>query len=187
MRTSNLLVDFLIIGATCIIWIVPLANIASTGQLIIDFSETDVLAFVGILYVLGLATNRLADDITTPWDRRVKREVFGESPFPSYHEQLNAAIARSETANEFLSYRRSVVRIARGGILNVLLGLILWVVMLFVSPGYLGWNTTLFLCIGLGILLLVLIRTWAVTLKGYLKAIKNFYILTAPEQSPFKK
>ena len=58
----------------------------------IDFSETDVLAFVGILYVLGLATNRLADDITTPWDRRIKREVFGESPFPSYHEQLNAAV-----------------------------------------------------------------------------------------------
>lgn len=187
MRTSNLLVDFLIVGATCVIWIIPLLNIATGGRLTFDFSDTDVLAFVGILYLLGLAVNRLADDLVTRWDRRIKRQVFGESPFPSYHEQLNACIARCETANEFLSYRRSIVRIARGGLLNVVLAFALWLITLFVYPDYLGWNATLFLCIGLGILFFILLRTWSVTLKGYLLAIKNFYILTAPEQSPFEK
>jgi hypothetical protein len=178
MATTNLIVDFLVIGLVALIWISPVAVITLDTKWIENILNMGVggLPFtLGLSYILGISVSRLADDLTNRWDDKWKDEIFGKNTVPNYHNKLNLVIAKSESASEYLSYRRSVIRTARACGVNFAIGSILWIVIAIVKTNVIPTSLAIFVATFSLLLAVWLFRAWATVLKGYFHGIKDLY------------
>lgn len=182
MATTNLIVDFLVIGISSLVWILPILRLFCLTEQIKDFFTANplnlalALPLLVLLYVIGIAINRISDYITKKWNDKIEKKVFPKNKVADYHQRLNAVVARSETASDYLNYRRGIVRISRASCLNIALGLLAWILNVFWNRQIFGSKTIIFLIIAaLALLLPTLYWTWVVTLRGYFSAVKNFY------------
>lgn len=176
MATTNLIVDFLVIGAAAAWWIVPILIAAIDVQWLRSASQIGagtIPLLLGAMYILGLIVSRLADDVLQHWNRKWRDEVFGVDPEVTYHNMVNVVIASSESASEYLSYRRSVVRISRACAFNLGLGSVGWVLAGALGPVPLGLVAVLVVVSIIGAALLL--RTWLVVLKGYFRIVRDMY------------
>ncbi len=177
MATTNLIVDFLVIGFVSLIWITPLIMLLVN----IDTTNFDVLRHpaaipvtLAFAYIIGIAINRLADDITGRWNRKLK-EIYFEKDARLYHQLTNYIIAVSDSATEYLSYRRSVIRTARACALNFIIAFPLWLTVAVFKPTVINRKIAYILSLFSLFASIILVRVWYVVLKGYLKGIKDLY------------
>lgn len=189
MATTNLIVDFLVIGLVSLIWLGPISAIVLDVNSINDVTNlpTIVLPFIlGLAYILGISVSRFADDLTDRWNDKFRNEIFGANAKPSYHAQLNLVIAKSESASEYLGYRRSVIRTARACAINFIIGTISWISLGYFNSELVPFRVSIFVSVTSLIVGLVLFRAWKLVLCGYFHAIRDLYKVlhsTGPEQS----
>ena len=179
MATTNLIVDYLVIGVSSFVWISPLLYLVYGDSWITIFSTNNVVAGFGILglvYIIGISIARLADDILDYWNDKWGIEVFGTNADPTYHQRLNFVICKSENATNYLSYRRSIIRITRACSINFLAGTLGWILVAVLKPIALLNGTELFIATLSALLAFLLLRSLPVVLKGYYSTIKDLYI-----------
>lgn len=178
MATTNLIVDFLVIGLVALIWISPVALLTLDTRWmnnILNIGAAGLPFILGFSYILGISVSRLADDLTNRWDDKWKDEIFGKDAVPNYHNQLNLVIAKSESASEYLSYRRSVIRTARACGVNFAIGSILWIVVAITKADVIPAHVSIFVATFSLISSVWLFRAWSTVLKGYFHGIKDLY------------
>lgn len=178
MATTNLIVDFLVIGIVALTWLSPVAVLTLDPKWIekvLNISIVGLPFILGISYILGISVSRLADDFTNRWDDKWKDEVFGKNAAPSYHNQLNFVIAKSESASEYLSYRRSVIRTARACGMNFVIGSVMWIVLAITKADVIPAPVSLFVGTFSLLLSVWLFRAWSTVLKGYFYGIKDLF------------
>ena len=176
MATTNLIVDFLVIGITSMVWIVPVV-VALVGwgwlSVLLGLGAGAIPLLLGLAYVLGLIVSRLADDALDTWNDAWRDRVFGISPATSYHNRINFIFTHSDTAEEYLSYRRSIIRISRSCAINLLLGSLAWA---FTAQWTgVGCAGTIAICFFLLVGSIFLFRTWREVLRGYFRSVEDMY------------
>lgn len=181
MATTNLVVDYLIIGVSSFAWMLPALFILLGEQWLSKITSPGIataFAMLGIVYILGICMSRFADDLMDRKNDRMRDEVFENDKNTTYHSMLNLIILRSESAADYLSYRRSIVRITRACAVNFLLGIVAWPAW-YLYERYLGLAPssvlTLLVCLGCLLLFLLLYKAWPVVLKGYFYSIRDMY------------
>ena len=178
MAATNLIVDFLVIGVTSIVWIVPIL-LGFFGSewlsLLTSLGAGPVQLLVVALYALGIPLSRVADDVTGSWNRRVRDQVLGPTDGPHYHKLVNRIVVRSESAAGYLSYRRAIVRMSRGHAFNFGLGALCWIALEWLKPACApqGWKVPI--AAGCVLMFLVMIRAWHVVLRGYFHSVRDIY------------
>ncbi len=178
MATTNLIVDFLVIGIVSSIWLTPIALLALDGKAITQLSNAGTASIPFILafaYILGIAVSRLADSLTNRWNDKWRNDVFGNKPAVSYHNQLNTVISRSSSASEYLGYRRSVVRTARACAVNFLFAAVLWIVIAVFGSDEVSGTLSWLIAVCSGFFAVLLLMTWKTVLRGYFHGIKDLY------------
>jgi hypothetical protein len=185
VATTNLVVDYLVIGIASLIWLLP-ALLASAGTRWLGLAgKAGVLGaalVVGGAYVLGICVSRAADALTDRWNDRIRDQVFGVDPRVTYHNRLNFIVAKSESASEYLSYRRSIVRISRACILHFALGAVIWLTVSFLP------DPPIPLLIGVGFAALcagacyTMISAWKLVLRGFFHTVKDMYDCLVEEE-----
>ncbi len=178
MATTNLIVDFLVIGIAGFVWLGPILAVA-LGNAWIDKVlnlGTGGLPFVlGFAYILGISISRLADEITDWANDKWRDDVFGKTAKPSYHNQLNYVISHSESASEYLGYRRSIIRTSRACAVNFLLGSTVWIGIASLRPTLVSRDVAVVIAIIAATMSAFLFRAWATVLRGYFHSIKDIY------------
>ena len=187
MATTNLIVDFLIIGITSLVWIAPILLYAMGPEWLGLFDNLglgQLPIVLGAVYALGIPVSRVADDVTGWWNRRVRDKVFGRPEGARYHQLLNRIIATSDSGSDYLSYRRSIVRVSRASGVSLAAGAVLWMAVNWFRPGCVPspWNRAIPLACAFssGIMM----RAWHVVLKGYFLSVKDIHAQLAKAARP---
>lgn len=178
MATTNLVVDFLVIGLVGFVWLGPIVVMILGCQPLEKLFGLGLAAIPFILasaYVMGIAINRFADNLTDKFNDRWREGVFGEGAKPSYHNQLNLIMLKSASASDYLSYRRSVIRTARACSINFLLGAVIWPLSSILKPDIFLWKLTALVAVLLLIISALLFQSWSTVLKGYFNGIRDMY------------
>lgn len=199
MKTTNLLLDHILVGAiwlgsALIPWLLAdpdwLPRILKSAAL----EKAALLPAVTVLvYICGVAfdqfANRILDYLARPLGLQAigsARRAFPDDSGASYHEALQAVVARSQRAYDYLSYRRSVIRIIRSlFVVALLLAPTLTVSALVNLTGWANSPRPLVNFLGLGLVILAgaFLRQEIIRLHlGYFSALKNFYLYTSPAQ-----
>lgn len=181
MATTNLIVDYLIIGVSSLAWMLPVLLIVISDQWLCkltDFGIATSFALLGGAYVLGISMSRFADDLTSRRNNKIRDEIFGKDAEPTYHSRLNLIILNSESATEYLSYRRSMIRITRACAVNFLVAAVAW-------PGWFCYTwfyrshpslcVTVVTSLACLAVFLLLYRAWPVVLEGYFYTVRDMY------------
>ena len=126
MNTTNLFVELLVIGlgpAAALGLIVLVALGPEVGSLAEALAFTSSLGFIipalGLMYVLGIVTDRVADRVFGFWSKGIRVRYFESDG--AYHEARRTIVMYSETIWGLRQYGRSRMRIARGWALNAAL------------------------------------------------------------------
>lgn len=187
MGTTNLIVDFIVIGLASFIWLVPILVMVDGSnwlEQLKSLGNAGVPVVLGFAYVLGLAMSRLADDVTDRLNDNWRDQVFGQDAKPTYHNRLSLIISRSESASEYLGYRRSVIRTARACAISFALGTVAWIALAVKEPTAIPCSGTMFIAGMSAAVSSLLFRTWSVVLKGYFHVIKDIHgYLQEPSRS----
>lgn len=178
MATTNLIVDFLVIGMTSFVWIAPFLQCVEGGQLLAVFANVglgQVPIIVVAAYVIGIPVSRVADDVTGWWNRRVRDAVFGSTEGPPYHRRLNKIVATCQTGTDYLGYRRSIVRVSRGSGVNLAGGAVAWMAFHWLRPGCVPWPWAGAIAVICAVFAAVMMRAWHVVLKGYFLSVIDIH------------
>lgn len=178
MATTNLIVDFLVIGIVSLIWLSPIAilifDIKWLNNLL-NMGAGGLPFILGIVYILGISVSRFADDVTSRWDDKWKDKIFGKGTKPSYHSKLNFVIAQSQSASDYLSYRRSIIRVSRACAVSFMIGCILWIVVAVMKASTIPTAVSISIAVFSLLLSVWLFRAWATVIQGYFHGIKDLY------------
>jgi len=178
MATTNLIVDFLVIGVTSFVWISPVLLIVQGNKWFSVFTANSIaigLVLLGFAYILGISISRLADDLLNRWNDKWCDQVFGKNAKPNYHNQLNFIVAKSESATDYLAYRRSIIRITRACSINFLLGTLAWIPVAVIKSVPLPRGSEIAISALSAVIFFLLIRALPVVLKGYFSTIKDIH------------
>lgn len=178
MATTNLVVDYLVIGTATLIWLGPFLFELFGTQWLCSVAEAGagaVAMLLGAAYVVGICMSRVADRITDRWNDGIRDGVFGEGATPTYHNRLNAIVVQSESASEYLSYRRSIVRISRACAVQFGLGAAAWLAVGLALPGPVGRPAGIAAAATCALMCYVMASAWTLVLRGYFHSIKDMY------------
>lgn len=126
MNTTNLFVELLVIGLgplaalALVVWVVLGADAVTAAEV---FGFTSSLGFVipalGVMYVLGIVTDRVADRLFGIWANRIRRRYFASDA--GYHDARRTILVHAEPMYGLRQYGRSRMRIVRGWAFNAAL------------------------------------------------------------------
>ncbi len=121
MTTTHLFVELLVVGFGTLVWIGLLGAalfgydpLGLSGNL---FSLATLFPLLTFAYVLGIVTDRVADQVFDRWDRRHLDQAFG-SDLDAYLEGRRIMALHGKVLWDHLEYGRSRLRICRGWVLN---------------------------------------------------------------------
>lgn len=149
MKTTNLFIDFLIIGALVYVAFASACYFAGYCELfnpiVMETKDKEfILPLATVLtYATGILFNQISDNflkITKNFLRLTKidstENELGEKLGVSYHEALQKIIKDSQQAYDFLSYRRSIIRIFRTLFTLSLLSPVFCLVLILIDKYY---------------------------------------------------
>lgn len=132
MATTALFVELLVVGFGALTWLTALV-VAVVGHKWIPIAHLDapyaLLGFLSIAYVLGIATDRVADAAFGPITAKVRRRYFGSGD--EYYSAKNR-VSQHSTFNELAEYGRSRLRVVRGWTMNLVLAVPVFNAVVFV-------------------------------------------------------
>ena len=185
MKTTNLFIDFLVIGFLAAVPVLPFAisycNVYPPDWESISEGRALVLP-IGMLaiYVLGMLFNQVSGYFVEllgklrflPSSKKLENEAFG-SLGTDYHTAVQLIVTKSTDAFAYLSYRRTVIRIYRAILSSMFFLAIAIVICQFSWPLVFDREiVTALSCLGVAIFTGVV---FAKNLRGYYSAIKIFY------------
>lgn len=202
LKTTNFFIDFIVVGVIGIMAFFLPILMADYGVLswLISNSGT-IIKLTPILtvgtYAFGVLYNQISDRtddllakcIPVPYLRAVedaRKDLFQNTGY-SDHDCIQYIVIQSPPAYEYLSFRRSVLRIIRAMLamcLAVPLLHFLLVIFFVVRGDRVRWSTENLLVIGI----LLLFGTFCVyTLRklaiGYFSAVRSFYVFLRTEKA----
>lgn len=164
MGTTSLYVELVIIGLETMMWITSFSiyltdirYISLVEKLVEKVPVTVIL--LGVLYVLGLIIDRIADHVFNEMENRVRR-------FSGLEAKSSILIWKKSDQEEYFKFTRSKIRILRASSIN--LPLLSLSVVLNISQYY-GWRTLFFwfaMILG-GVLSCFSMYGYKLTLKNY--------------------
>lgn len=117
MTTTNLLVEILVIGFCAIPWVGALLQAVTGVKVSWPTGVEPIVPLLVASYVLGILVNLVADRLLDSVDSRVASKQGGKDTLQKARVTL---IVRSKEAGDYVQQRRSVVRILRGSVVNLL-------------------------------------------------------------------
>jgi len=128
MTTTALIIEHLISGVQCLVWLILLVITLLGFDWIkldqIKGTETFILpVLLAIAYPLGIFIDNLADDIFKRGERKITSNVLKVEGLGGKKLTMMQVMgeANSEFAREYLGYVRSRVRLSRSTVLNFIL------------------------------------------------------------------
>lgn len=165
MGTTQLYVELILIGMESFAWIVIfLADIvgekvfAVSLDMLRNFGSSVLM--IGLLYILGLFCDRLADMLLWRTEKKIRKKSGMDS-------ETSILIWETHNLDGFVNYMRSRIRILRASILN--LPMITVSLHVYVKRNWQQQGDLLGYIWGLGLVL-----TW-IAVKAYKKLVKNYY------------
>lgn len=120
MNTTDLFVELIIIGVGATIWAVLLVlSIFGYGWVPFDhlFALPSLLPILAITYILGIVTDRVADNLFDAlWKSKLAQQFYAKDG--DDYDDRRYIYLRSERLASLLEYGRSRLRICRGWVLN---------------------------------------------------------------------
>ena len=186
MKTTNLFIDFIIIGFIGLLPIFPFISCIqeyySFELSIITKNNSLSMAIIALsIYLIGVLYNQVSGYFVKilgcfkiiPRSSSLRKKMFSNFNY-DYHEALQLVIAKSSDAYSYLSYRRSMVRIYRSLIFSTFL------LLISVFLRYLRIDQTpsvlKLLYISIPLVLFSFSRlVYVKNIKGYYSSIINFY------------
>lgn len=146
MTTTHLFVELLVIGFGALAWILIL--IAALFGYDIGKFQAQILSLgavfptLGLAYVLGILTDRVADWIVDRVDIGHRRKVYEEvgKSQQDYFQDRRTLVVDGPELWKFFEYGRSRLRICRGWFLNSLLLTASTALLLVRNHGSLSWT-----------------------------------------------
>ncbi|HMS41321.1 MAG TPA: hypothetical protein PKE69_13910 [Pyrinomonadaceae bacterium] len=174
MNTTNLIVEFLVIGIQVAVWIsLLILTFTGTNWLefgkVKEFSTIIVGLLIAISYPIGVFVDNFADRILKKKDKKIRNEFIKDE---------NKSILRVRTLagensplDQLFNYQRMRIRISRSSFLNFLIiSLMLPIFFIIQLPKYFGsnlvWVCLLTSAIGIGFTYLAY-WTWKDVSKRY--------------------
>lgn len=90
-----------------------------------NWETTILVVSVSVLYMLGIATDRIADLIFSKWENGIKEKIIPKSPLPPLTVMRFEVSKGNDYLNKHFEYTRSRMRIARASSLNFFLTTVL--------------------------------------------------------------
>jgi hypothetical protein len=197
MNTTNLITDYIISGVLGILaFIVPLFMIDQNLFKSIIYTEikNETAITVGITiiaYSFGVLYNQLADYLEDLFLNLFKIDIVKKSENEvltktqlDHHYALQLIVAKSETAYDYISFRRTMIRIVRSVLCLTILIPLLHVIF---SIAYRLFSKPLnFSLCNLIVIIVCFLLTFGITYvlkklyKGYYAAITNFALILKP-------
>lgn len=132
MKTTNLFIDFLVIGFLSLLPALPftidyLSASPPDWKVLAEQSSLLLPAIMMIVYILGMLFNQMSSYVITilskikvvPSSKQFQDVAF-ENINTDYHSALQLVITKSSDAYAYLSYRRSIIRIYRALLTSML-------------------------------------------------------------------
>lgn len=190
MKTANLFIDYLIVGFLSVAcFLIPYFMIFRDTSFLHYSIEGKGYTIIPILtiaiYIIGLIFNQVFDRLISLLEKILKtesvakeRNLFPRKLSHTYHECLQFIVCNSTNAYDYLSFRRTVIRILRASIGSSIFILILYPIYLIIASinyelEFSIVNTVIILLVLCFIIFLRYI--YIKTHIGYYKAIINFY------------
>jgi len=178
MKTTNILIDYIIVGFIVVGSFFLFQYITDISYIKIDLNnisgiEASILLFV--LFTIGILCNQIFDTII----KNVKI-VFGlDAGEKDEHLMLQVIITKSKKAYEYLSYRRTIIRVIRiffpiGFIIYILFSIKIIVLNAQGYFLYISLEKKVIMCLILIIASYSFVQNENLE-KGYHKAIENFF------------
>lgn len=179
MKTTNIIIDYVIIGFILTVTILVYQYITDTHFLtnyLSNINRIETTTFLLALYPIGIIFNQVSDCM-------IKfLQIIFKYTHPEKSDKyimLQTIIIKSKEAFEYLSFRRTIIRITRScvssGIILVLM-YFLYIIIQIISGVILVFSLERFMIILLYICLSICAYVQNNKLeRGYYEAIKNFY------------
>ena len=190
MKTTNFFIDFIIIGfiaITCVITPVYMHDHTILMN-ILTYKTKDQIHLAPLItiaiYILGIIFNQLADFLISMLKKVLKLQKIEEASNnikvkldKSYHECLQNIVYKSQSAYDYLSYRRSIIRIIRAliiaSIIIILSHIIISIIYCFITQIQIHLVNSIIMTIL--IFSIFFLRTRLIKIhSGYYLAIQNF-------------
>lgn len=166
MNTTALFVELIIIGVGAVIWL-SILILSLFGYTWVPWKEiTSIIAlvpFLAITYTLGIAFDRLADQIFSKWDKKLRKGRFPNNE--EYHTVRTYVYTHAtDKVIDLFEYGRSRLRISRAwSVHNLILSIIIPIFTWTRFSGTLLTTRiliTVFSVISLGLYALVALLAW---------------------------
>lgn len=123
MNTTDLFVEIIIIGIGGLIWL-SLLILSFLGHQWVPWDKavslTSLIPFLAITYILGIAVDRISDQIFSGWDKDLRKTEFSSNE--EYHFARNYIYTyASEKVIDLFEYGKSRIRISRAWSINFIL------------------------------------------------------------------
>lgn len=133
MQLPDLLVEYLINGATSLQWVTPIAIIL--GIEVDKFDTTTALILLPALYLMGMLIDFLGSRVLKRYKKRIEQEVQekivkatgGGKEYNEYYIEAKLKLYSPDLAHA-VDMRSSRDRIARGSMINFSLAAVVWTI-----------------------------------------------------------
>lgn len=192
MKTTNFFIDFLIIGFIGLItFTVPILVYFEKGldslisTLVHNTSALYISTATITIYIIGIIYNQFVDIIIDKLDKILrlseihskKSEIEKEFNIESYHYLVQLIVLNSPSSYDYLSYRRTIIRIIRSLLLSSIIMIIIHLLTAIIGTFIWGSAFSVFNSVLILLMLfsLFLFRHTYIRLhKGYYNAIRYF-------------
>jgi len=195
MKTTNFFIDYLVIGVILVLGLLlPIYTLDPAYiDSIVGYSTKDKSYMLPLLtvslYIGGILFNQMSDVFLSKASKILMLGKIQEAENQlndvvegGYHTALQKVVITSQSAYDFLSFRRSIIRIFRALTATLILSIISSITIEFLNLSE-GTRYT-YVILGIFILLLIFVRYRMIKLQvGYYKAISNFYINSQESKS----
>ncbi len=184
MQTTNLFVELLLIGLGAAIWVALLGGLFGIDISVLrQFTGQNEFAWaamaIGFLYILGIVTDRVADQLIDKQNRKLLNQVY-EGNYEQLIKDRAFLFRESSPLVDNMAYGRSRMRICRGWVFNLIPILVLGDVYLIAFQ--VGFVKILFFNLFLLLLMYGFYFAWKkLTVKEYGKVKKISAILRDQE------
>ncbi len=163
MQIPDLLVEYLINGATSLIWMMPIAMIFGIGTAKLDTAATLIL--LPALYLIGMLIDFLGSRVLKRYKKRIEQEVYEkikkatgvEQEYSEHYVEAKLKLYAPELAHS-VDMRSSRDRIARGSVINFSFATVIWTIFLARQNRF----DLAVVCLIVGIILILIdVNMWA--------------------------
>ncbi|MBU2494871.1 MAG: hypothetical protein KJ571_19795 [Bacteroidetes bacterium] len=167
MQTTSILAELIVIGCTALIWCYPvIEKVTEINFSTIMNNSGNIVISLALLYLLGVIVNFIADIFFAKFDDKYSNDYGGKE---SQQIARTKILLKSTEATNYMTIRRSIVRILRASTFNsIIYSILIFFSMADPIPKLANlWDGIIFL-----IITFFFLMGYRHTLIGYFKFLK---------------